>query len=114
LEGWIVWGEKKEMKHAGAYCFDHYCNTFRCRMSRKACIARQSLAIKPIRHRLNFRLGLVSRGFYPECYNCSRGRQAARRSGIDIPKMRKQLSSLRSQIEESDLAATFSYFQYRR
>jgi hypothetical protein len=94
--------------------FDHYCYTFRCKMSRKACIARQSLAVKRIHYRLNRNLELVSRGFYPECVRCSRGRRVARLSGISINKMRKYLSCLRSQIEESDLTSTFAFQRCHR
>jgi hypothetical protein len=81
--------------------FDHYCETLRCKMNKEACIGRQLIAIKPRYYRLSADSFLVSQGFYPECFACTRGRRLARTRGVNIGVLRKQIINLRHQIEES-------------
>jgi hypothetical protein len=82
---------------------NYYCAKLRCKMDRESCIARQLLAIRPLRYRLNAHTLLVNSGFYPECYSCSKGRKMVRLSGLDLIELREQMVAARSQIEESGL-----------
>ena len=86
---------------------NYYCPKLRCKMSQESCIARQLLAIRPLRYRLNAYTLLVNNGFYSECYSCSRGRKLVRLGGLDIMKLRKPLAAVRKQIEESGLLGKY-------
>ena len=80
---------------------DYYCERLRCRMNKYSCIGRQLLAVKPERYRIAANAVLESRGFYPECYACTRGRCLAESCGIHVVSMRRQLAKLRLGVEQS-------------
>ena len=93
--------------------FDHYCETLRCKMSKEACLGRQLLAFKTKNHRIDAHTVLESRGFYPECYACARGRRLAHSCGIDIDLLRSQIIDLRARVEESPWIGYCIYRRFR-
>ena len=93
---------------------NYYCPKLRCKMSQESCIARQLLAIRPLRYRLNAYTLLANNGFYPECHSCSRGRKMVRLSGLDIMELRKQMVTARRRIEESGLLGRYTIRRRRR
>ena len=81
--------------------FDYFCTTLRCKMSKEICIGRQLFSLKAQDYRVDADKSLASRGFYPECYACVRGRRLAHLHGINIGLLRRQTAGLRARVEES-------------
>jgi hypothetical protein len=80
-------------------------------MSKEACLGRQLLAFKTRDYRIDAHTVLANQGFYPECYNCARGRNLAHSCGINIGLLRRQMADLRARVEESPW---IGYCIYRR